>query len=293
MFGIMSRSSLFSRVLLVSSCLTVGFIACGGQSESPKSETTTGGDGDDTTSTGSSGDGDSTTGTTTTATSSGDGDSTTTGDGDGDTGGEDGVCLTDADCVVVAHTDAACYSSTCSAPSVATQAEVDADVCTVPWTETSGPEIPPGCQFMGEIGCPGICILPPACSRAVCNAQGVCELITSEDPNGCVSTGDATCQELEEDFEATVDEMAQCLAGGITPTTACDAATTVTDLCGCPRIINSEVQDGEEAVAAARAAYQSKCQAPERCQLLDCATGADSGHCELTEHPDGKCVFDQ
>lgn len=260
---------------------------------------TTGGDGDDTT---TNGDGDGDTASTgdgdTASTGDGDGDTTTSGDGDGDMtsgdgdgdGDSSGICRSDDDCVAASQTNGACYAPSCSAPQAATKAEVEADPCLVAWEGTTGPQVPSGCEYEGDLACPAFCIQPPVCVRPYCSASGSCELVVGQEPAAC-EVIDASCDELEELFDSALDEASVCLAGGTVATTECDDALTVDDLCGCPRIINNDQPLKAAAVQAARVAYQLQCEAPKICQVADCSGGTDSGTCELTEHPYGVCVF--
>lgn len=306
------------RMLLLSSSVVLLVAACGGKTDD-KSGVTSGdgdvttrgsgdgdgdattsgdgdGDGDATTSGDGDGDGDATTsgdgdgdGDATTA-GDGDGDSTTTGDGDGDGDGDLETCRSDDDCVAASHTDGACYSPGCSGPTAATRDEVADDPCLVAWDGVTAPAVPDGCEYDGDRACTAACEQPPACIRPYCSPAGTCELITSQDPKACELI-DVDCKKLENVFNSVLDDASACLAGGTVETTECDEALTVKDLCGCDRIINNNEPLKATAVAAAALAYQSQCEAPKICQVLDCGVGTDAGVCELTEHPYGVCRF--
>jgi len=305
-------------LLMGAASVSLGLGACGGKTGDPGGDgdvstagdgdgdttTSTTGDGDGDTTT-SSGDGDGDTGSTTTSgdggsdsTTSGDGGggASTSGDGDGDpTGGSSGddFCTSHDDCVVAAQTDAPCYSAACSAPVVALRSELEADPCLVEWGDgETGPEPTFDCQFMGEIACPALCAQPPACKAAYCTAHGTCQLVTSQEPNGCVEpVGDATCDELEEMFDQALARASSCLAGGVVESHECDDALVVEDLCGCPHAVSSEHPIDMGDAISAQVAFNAQCEAPEICALLDCIVATESGSCEPTEHPDGVCRF--
>jgi len=168
---------------------------------------------------------------------------------------------------------------------------MEANPCRVEWVGPTGPAFPAGCQFQGEIACPAICAQPSACTAVSCNAHGICELKTSQDPNGCGFFGDSTCQELESIVDQSLETAQSCLAGGVQATTECDAGEYVEDLCGCPHAVSSEQQIAKADALSAVVAHQAQCPVPERCQLLDCAQAGTSGTCQLTTHPDGICIF--
>lgn len=103
---------------------------------------------------------------------------------------------------------------------------------------------------------------------------------------------EATCDALESIFDQALSEARRCLAGGTVETQECDEGLTVEDLCGCPHAVSDQHPVAAGDALSARVAFQAQCPTPERCALIDCAPASASGHCELTEHPDGVCQFD-
>ncbi len=291
---------------LLGTALVAG--ACGGatsptdgdEGSSTGSSTTesssSGSSGETSTTTGASGEGSS--GETTTGDgdgTGGDGNATSgseSGGGSGDGDGEPESCQSDDDCVAVWETSATCYSGSCGSPVAVTVGEAASDECLVEFVPgTPGPQASNECMFMGEIACTLECAVPPTCASATCNASGACELEMGFSVQECAEEVDA-CAALEKVFQQAVGAARACLAGGITPSSECDAGESVQDLCGCPIAVSSEAALGLPTIEAARLAYLAQCDQPDFCSAVDCVQKTDSGTCELTTHPDGMCVFD-
>jgi hypothetical protein len=214
------------------------------------------------------------------------------GDGDGDAG-----CMTDDDCVAASHTDDPCYSPGCELPVAASQTEVDADDCFLEWSSVEAPAKTNECTLYSDdpVTCPAACAVPPTCVLPYCEA-GTCKLVMEQDGSACEKNsgtggGASTlddCETLDAARDAALEAARECLTNGTVP--ECTAGDTVPNECGCPVFVNDNQPDKVSAAEAAYDAWNAKCEAPEKCALVDCLADTGNGQCVAGAGDQGMCA---